>query len=90
VKRNFLLSLPFVATICCVLPLGNASGQAIAVLHPASNSQVKGVVMFLKTPDGVLVDAHVTGPTPGNHGFHIHELGNCSAPDATTACVTLT
>jgi len=53
VKRNFLFSLPFVATICWVLPLGNAFAQDIAVLHPASNSQVKGVVMFLETPDGV-------------------------------------
>jgi len=31
------------------------------------------------------VTAHVAGLTPGAHGFHIHEKGDCSAPDGTSA-----
>lgn len=31
------------------------------------------------------VTAHVTGLTPGKHGWHIHEKGDCTAPDATSA-----
>ena len=59
--------------------------KAIAVLHPASGSQVMGTVTFTKTEGGMQVVADITGLTPGQHGFHIHEFGDCSAPDATSA-----
>ncbi len=44
-----------------------------------------GTVTFTKTDDAVQVVADVTGLTPGEHGFHIHEFGDCSATDATSA-----
>ena len=59
--------------------------KAIAVLHAASGSNVTGTVTFTKTSDGVEVVADVSGLTPGKHGFHIHEFGDCSAADATSA-----
>jgi Cu-Zn family superoxide dismutase len=59
--------------------------KAIAVLHPASGSHVTGTVTFTKVDDGVRVVADVEGLTPGEHGFHVHEFGDCSAADATTA-----
>jgi Cu-Zn family superoxide dismutase len=59
--------------------------KAIAVLSSASGSNVKGTVTFTKVAGGVKVVAHVTGLTPGDHGFHIHQFGDCSAPDATSA-----
>lgn len=75
--------------IALTLTLGNAFAQeptkAIAVLNPASGSQVKGTVTFTKTGDTVQVVADITGLTPGKHAFHIHEFGDCSAADASTA-----
>jgi Cu-Zn family superoxide dismutase len=59
--------------------------KAIAVLHPASGSQVAGTVTFTKAGDAVQVVADITGLTPGKHGFHIHEFGDCSAADASSA-----
>lgn len=56
-----------------------------ATLAPVGESGVSGVVQFQKTDDGVRVTADVTGLTPGKHGFHIHEFGNCTAPDASSA-----
>ncbi len=44
-----------------------------------------GTVTFTKANDTVQVVADVTGLTPGKHGFHIHEFGDCSATDATSA-----
>ena len=59
--------------------------KVIAVLHPASGSQVTGTVTFTKLTEGVKVVADVAGLTPGKHGFHVHEYGDCSAPDAASA-----
>ena len=76
------------ATLAVTL-VSSASAQdatkAIAVLGSASGSKVSGTVTFTKDGDGVKVVADVTGLTPGKHGFHVHEFGDCSASDATSA-----
>lgn len=60
--------------------------QAEARLEARSGSSVSGIVNFKPMNDGRLhVTAQVAGLTPGEHGFHIHESGDCSAPDAMSA-----
>lgn len=59
--------------------------KAIAVLHPTEGNKVHGVVTFAKEGDGIRVVADISGLSPGKHGFHVHEYGDCSAPDATSA-----
>lgn len=60
--------------------------DAVADLRPASSSDVKGRVRFTTTREGVQVHAVVTGLQPNReHGFHVHEAGDCSAPDASSA-----
>ncbi|MBI2620363.1 MAG: superoxide dismutase family protein [Ignavibacteriales bacterium] len=59
--------------------------KAVAVLHPTKGSAVSGLVTFEATPNGVRVVANVSGLSPGKHGFHIHEYGDCSADDGTSA-----
>src|SRR5688572_5194350 len=70
----------------------NTSGEssrmrqtAVAVLSPGTNSQVRGTVTFTEETEGVRVTASVEGLTPGLHGFHIHEKGDCSARDFASA-----
>jgi Cu-Zn family superoxide dismutase len=58
---------------------------AVAVLKPTQGNTANGTVSFVQRDGQVLVDARVDGLTPGFHGFHIHEKGDCSAPDATSA-----
>jgi Cu-Zn family superoxide dismutase len=60
-------------------------GKAIAVLHPTQGNHVEGTVTFTKTAEGMKIVADVTGLTPGKHGFHIHEYGDCSSPDGKAA-----
>ena len=59
--------------------------KAIAVLHPTKGSNVEGTVTFTKSGDGVKIVADVSGLSPGKHGFHIHEFGDCSSPDGKSA-----
>jgi len=59
--------------------------KAIAVLYPTKGSPVKGTVTFEAVENGIHVVADITGLTPGKHGIHIHEFGDCSAPDAFSA-----
>ncbi len=59
--------------------------KAVAVLHPTQGNSVEGIVQFIQTPNGVRVIADVSGLTPGKHGFHIHQYGDCSSPDAKSA-----
>ena len=59
--------------------------KAIAVLSPTKGSSVQGVVTFEAVEKGVHVVANVWGLTPGKHGFHIHEFGDCSSDSGTSA-----
>lgn len=62
-----------------------ARAQAVAVLSPAPGQNVHGQVIFREETEGIRVTASVEGLTPGEHGFHIHEKGDCSAADFTSA-----
>jgi Cu-Zn family superoxide dismutase len=60
--------------------------KAIAVLHATkSGGDAKGEVKFTKVAAGIKVEAEIHGLTPGPHGFHIHEFGDVSSPDAMSA-----
>jgi len=59
--------------------------KATAKLEPKSGSKVTGTVTFTKTGDDVEVHGNIENLTPGTHGFHLHEKGDCSAADAASA-----
>ncbi|MBL0025206.1 MAG: superoxide dismutase family protein [Saprospiraceae bacterium] len=59
--------------------------KAVCVLYPTAGHNVSGTVVFTKQPEGVKVNIDIKGLKPGKHGFHIHEFGDCSASDGTSA-----
>lgn len=59
--------------------------KAAAILYPTEGNDVKGTVIFTQIGDSVKVVADITGLTPGKHGFHIHEYGDCSSGGAMSA-----
>jgi Cu-Zn family superoxide dismutase len=65
----------------------HAGGHAAeAMLAPKSgNMTLAGSAKFSGEKGNVQVVVNVTGAPPGMHGLHIHETGDCSAPDAMSA-----
>ncbi|MCL2877265.1 MAG: superoxide dismutase family protein [Acidobacteria bacterium] len=96
-KKTFVLFALFVFTVlfaACAAKDGTPAktddthahtAQATAVLSPTEGNIVQGKVAFQQEAHGIRLIAEVSGLTPGSHGFHVHEKGDCSAPDASSA-----
>ena len=66
-------------------PTASGTAQASAVVNPTEGNEARGTVEFIQEAGGVRVVANLTGLSEGDHGFHIHEKGDCSAADGTSA-----
>jgi len=55
------------------------------VLEATRGNTAGGTVNFVQKGDKVVVTARVSGLTPGGHGFHIHQKGDCSSGDGMSA-----
>lgn len=88
--KRILLGLTFVA----LLPLAAHAQDAVEQPDPRTASAVMidpdgnriGTAELVETPNyGVLIRLDVGSLEPGEHAFHIHETGQCSAPDFSSA-----
>ncbi|HET8866443.1 MAG TPA: superoxide dismutase family protein [Gracilimonas sp.] len=59
--------------------------ELVATVMPVGDSDVSGSVTFTESEEGVTIQGDFEGLEPGNHGFHIHEYGDCRANDGTSA-----
>jgi len=58
----------------------------VASLEPTRDSATAGTVWFVQDGSELQVLGRVSGLRPNQeHGFHIHEKGDCSSPDAMSA-----
>jgi len=81
-----------ITAVCCLFVASAATRaadptSAVAVLHPTAGSKTTGTIRFEPTADGKV---HVTGVVEGlnpnsEQAIHIHEFGDCTAADATSA-----
>jgi len=62
-----------------------AERQAATTLESRSGSSTTGTANFQEDGDPVTLTLVVSGATPGKHGAHIHETGDCGAADASSA-----
>ena len=74
-------------------PMADAKIVAVAVMRPSqaattqpSDNNVVGTVTFTQTNDGITFVADIDGFEPNTkHGFHIHNKGDLSAPNLSSA-----
>jgi Cu-Zn family superoxide dismutase len=68
------------------VPTVSTAKQAVAVLASASGSLVSGKVTVTPMGKGLHLTGEVGGlPANSTHAFHVHEKGDCSAVDASSA-----
>lgn len=66
--------------------LMDAVDRAVAVLQPTEGNELSGTVRFETAGNEVRVIADIQGLEPGSrHGFHVHQYGDCTAADGTSA-----
>jgi len=58
---------------------------AEAIFAAAKKHKIKGVIHFTQSEGKVLIEGTLEGLKPGPHGFHIHEKGDCSVADFSSA-----
>jgi Cu-Zn family superoxide dismutase len=59
---------------------------AVAVIYPTEGNNVYGNVLFIREGSKVRVKADIRGLEPnGTHAIHVHEFGDITAPDGTSA-----
>ncbi|MBM9402104.1 superoxide dismutase family protein [Gluconacetobacter azotocaptans] len=84
----FNRGLKLFAVLACGLvsipSLASAADTASGDLTGADGTS-KGTVQVTAAPKGVLVRIQAKGLTPGWHGVHFHEKGNCATPKFTSA-----
>ena len=84
-RRLLFVLLPAALAAGCQLFSAEQVG-AVAELRPTRGHTASGTVYFQQVGARVHVHAVVTGLRPGReHGFHVHEAGDCSAADGSSA-----
>lgn len=60
--------------------------HTVALLSATEGNAVTGEIAFEAVDGGVAITGQVNGLAPGSeHGFHVHETGDCSAADGSSA-----
>src|SRR6266545_3694727 len=77
-----LIAASAVIVLCACQTMSSPPQRATAALKPTTGSKTFGEANFEQVGDKVRVAVYVQGLKPNaEHGFHIHEVGDCSSGD---------
>jgi Cu-Zn family superoxide dismutase len=75
-----------VAIAACARTLMPEPREGVARIQPTQGNTATGIVRFTEGRDEVVVTAEIEGLPPNSlHAIHVHERGDCSAPDGSSA-----
>ena len=77
--------IPLLAALAAFAAETSAAAEVQVTLEPKSGSNVRGQLRLAEDTGGVRITGELNGLSAGQHGFHVHENGDCSAPDAKSA-----
>ncbi|MEO7330563.1 MAG: superoxide dismutase family protein [Minicystis sp.] len=77
-------AMPAASGTPAVAPVAAPSSVEVTI-EARSSSKLKGTATFTGVADGVKVSIKVSGAPPGKVATHVHETGDCSAPDGKSA-----
>lgn len=63
----------------------SAAKTAVATISPLGDGGISGTVTFTEENGQVTMVAEITSAGSGTHAIHIHENGDCSSPDGSSA-----
>lgn len=64
---------------------GSSLPTATAIINETNESGLTGKAVFTQDGDNIKFVISVANASPGEHAVHIHETGDCSAPDGKSA-----
>lgn len=80
-----LVTFTLIITNCSAPHVDNSSKKDLS-LKATSESEVSGDIVLLQKGRDILLKTHIQGLEPNSvHAIHIHEKGDCSSPDASSA-----
>ncbi|MBS1052115.1 superoxide dismutase[Cu-Zn] [Gluconobacter kondonii] len=82
-RRSGFLTLLLASAIA--IPSLACAADSVSGELKGTDGASHGIVTVTDAPKGVLLRLQVQGLTPGWHGIHFHEKGNCAAPKFTSA-----
>ena len=79
---NAILSLLAASSLFAAMQAAAATATAtITSISATGIGAPLGTVFFMDSAAGLVITPKVLGLPPGNHGFHIHEKGDCGPGD---------
>lgn len=83
--NNRLIAIIGAAAVAGCASITGGGASAGVEMKPTQGNNANGTISFTQRGADVVAHVQMAGLTPGVHGIHIHERGDCSAPDGTSA-----
>lgn len=85
--RHDVMKILTITIILAAYPIAALSGPLAVIEVPLKNAggDEVGIATITETKKGIEIEIDARGLPPGEHGFHVHEKGDCVGPSFESA-----